>query len=221
MDKITFFEAKNFVRASIDELAEPSDMLVDEILDDRNLHLTVKHILPEAFNTIILNAPSNMLEGLNDLGALDCTINKGEIQYLSIEPDFQNEDDEFLRLASFRAHGSDVVVTDCVDEASPVGRMQLNKYVCGTPDNPVLVKVHGNHTNPSFRYYMPVNGSSQVDEFTFIKKAKELNDDDEAIDCPSMLKTAVLDYLVGLVLQTYGENDKASIFITRATDMLK
>lgn len=238
MKNITLEKALTFVRASIDELAQPSDMLVDEILDDRNLHLTVRHLLPEAYNEIAMSAPATMLEGIDC--SEDCEVSVDNDGVMTIHP---NSLDDFLRVASFRASHSDVVVTESVDEASPVGRMQLNKYVRGTHDAPVLVRIHGKGDTPEFKYYSCIKklaidvigpgiggtvvplgpGVSSWDgiaEFTYVRRAYELTSDTDYIECPDQLVNAVLDYLVGLVLQTYNEADKAALFIKRATDML-
>lgn len=218
MKNITLKDAVTFVRASIDELAEPSDMLVDEILDDRNLHLTVRHLLPEAFNEIVLTAPAHMLDGVDGKNKCSTVVNNAD-GVMSITTSI----DDFLRIASFKASNSDVVVIEAEDEGTPVGRMQLNKYVRGTYDAPVLVRMHGQGDSPSFKYYSCIKKNDAWDtiaEFKYIQRAKELDGDDDSIQCPDRLKNAVLDYLVGIVLQTYNEADKAQLFIKRATDML-
>ena len=57
-------EAIAFVRARLDEMAQvDSDMVVD-IVDDRNLNLTVENLLPEAIEDVHLAAPASLLEGL-------------------------------------------------------------------------------------------------------------------------------------------------------------
>lgn len=147
-------EIREFVRARIDELAaEESDMLLDEI-DDRNLNTTIDKSVEEAIAYIHRKAPASLMEGriLSHADLAGCvSLEDGVIDIDLINADL-NED--VLRLVSFKAGDSCIKLTQAVYEDSPRARMQLNPYVQGRPDDPVIVQMDDSADfKPHYRYY--------------------------------------------------------------------
>lgn len=200
-----------FVRSRMDEIAfNPGDM-IDASLDDRNLETTVEKLLPESAEAIILSAPAGMLEpeytysvGVQDsLPAVfdSAVLSSGALRMVV-------NDASFLRLVSFKASDSVIYVTEPVPYDSPEARMQQNPYVRGTKDEPTIVRRDLSNDKIELIYY---TASSRAFEFSYIGKP-ELSGSPATMFCPIQLETAVLNYLTGKVLETYGDQRSQSFY---------
>lgn len=151
-------DAYDFVRSRIDELSQTaSDMLLDSV-DDRNLEETVRQMLPEAIKRVVLDAPVQILEANSEFSGTAGTDSPGgDVETNVVDGVFHFAvvgGDPLLRLVYFRVEDSKVVLTASVPEDSPKGRMQLNDYVKGRPDAPVLVLLQSSDTPyPSYEYF--------------------------------------------------------------------
>ena len=175
--KLTIGEAREFVRARLDELAaQESDMLLSAI-DDRNLDNTVDTLLEEAVTYIHLAAPASLMEGpiLSEANFApgDLTVTD---RVVDIDTALADIDDDILRFISFQCGDSDIKLTRAFYEDSPEARMQLNKYIQGQPDSPALVRLDDSPDyRPHFKYYttdMCVDGIGRALRFVLRYFAK-------------------------------------------------
>lgn len=153
--KLTIGEAREFVRARLDELAaQESDMLLD-VIDDRNLDNTIDSLLEDAITYIHLAAPASLMEGPI---ITESNFAAGELSVLNrvldVDTALADIEDDILRLISFQCGDSDIKLTSAFYEDSPEARMQLNKYIQGQPDSPALVRLDDSpNYKPHYKYY--------------------------------------------------------------------
>ena len=216
MTEISVAEVIKGVRKNLDEIGlNESVMYNTEDTDNDSLDKTIKMTIAQAINEVHLAAPSYMLEGVSFRSSgLDYSeFDDGVLTFSFHEP--------FLRLVAMKAMDSRIVITDLIPEASAQGREQLNRYVRGTYQRPVLVMAAGRSAYPEFRYYSLKDGSfadnpeGAIDRFEYIPKQTFSEGATEYLISPD-LRMAVLDYLTGMVLAIFGEGDKAKYFFDKA-----
>ena len=211
-------EALLAVRKNLDEL-DPNEsmMYVPAGGDNASLDETIRRTLPEAINAVHAAAPVQLLEGRTDILYTDCPFDDDRkvLEVIFPEP--------LLRLVAFQAKDSEKVVTDVVPEASPEGHKQLNKYLRGRHDRPVLVELQGSHGRSHLYYYslaeaVPVGDSSQerVKQCLWIPQYMYAAAN-TSYDVSTALRDRIIDHLTGMVLAIFGETEKANYFITKAS----
>lgn len=159
MIPLTVAQACEWVRSRMDELAQDSSDMLGDAVDDRNLALTVRHHLMEAIESVELAAPVSMIEA-------DVYATQDDVDGLSVRDgvvEFGISITDFMRLVAFQAGDSDYVITLPIFEDTPKGRMQLNRFTRGVPDDPCLVALATSDRNcQRFRYYtttLPVDAA--------------------------------------------------------------
>lgn len=168
--KLTIGEAREFVRARLDELAaQESDMLLSAI-DDRNLDNTVDKLIEDAITYIHLAAPASLMEGPllteSNFAPGDLSVINGVVD---IDTALADIEDDILRFISFQCGDSDIKLTRAFYEDSPEARMQLNEHIQGQPDSPALVRLDDSPDyKPHFKYYttgLRLDGTGQLLRF--------------------------------------------------------
>lgn len=222
--KLYLTYAQEFVRARIDEISQTdSDMMLSSV-DDRNLNKTVEESIEEAIRYIHLNAPVQMLEPTYTL-ATDTEVPKSVYAYdvdNGVASISVSDSLNLLRLVYFKADDSNISITRTVPEDSPEGRMQLNEYVRGRSDSPVLVVLQGSDTyHPQYKYY---STTMSEEEFSFdcgVYEVPEGDSDSSGVYyvISPRLELAVLNHLTAMVLQTYG-SQAAQYYFQLATSYL-
>jgi len=217
MKQLSVADAIAAVRKNLDEIGlNESIMYTEESTDNDSLDGTIRRTLPEAINLVNKTAPVTLLEGVDyKSGPFEgATIDNGSLVF-SFTADY-------LRLVAFQAADSPIVLTDVLDEASPEGRKQTNKFIRGTYDRPRLVGEQGARGTYTFRYYSLKDGAAYqsnpvraIRRFSFVKE-QFYNDSAASYPVPDALRQNILDELTALVLAIYGENDKANYFADKA-----
>lgn len=211
MAMVTIGEAVQFVRTRLDEVAaDSSDNLAAEI-DDTNLELTVERLLPESVEYVHRTAPRELVapvaETLTDLttgvtAEFLASDNSVDITFASSL--------HVMRILSFRAWDSPYVVTQPVDEDSPVGRMQQDRWVHGRPDSPVLVlRAEARNGNPHLRYHSLSAAEREEGQKAFSMDYvpyPEIVTEGTAsgYETSDALRASVLNDLTGRVMTVYG-----------------
>lgn len=222
--KLYLSNAIEFVRARMDELSYSNDDMILPADDDRNFDNTVEKLLPEAAEFVCRVAPARLLEPQGEItvsapGASASGILSSELKTdgsIAVTIDL---DSGFLRMVSFKANDSDVFVTEPVPFDGQKARMQMNPYIRGTYDDPVVVE----RKTPRRLHlsYYSVRDAGAAPGFTIekIDKPSYTNESDgKSIFCPDFLALAVLNRLTGMVLETYGSAQPAQAFYQKSAN---
>lgn len=215
------------VRTRLDELsAEETDMMLSSA-DDRNLETTIEELMPEAIKSVHLSAPLSLLRGKtidNSEHLLDAIIVKqDEADSSVLVIDFRGTSEEILRLISANIMNNKVTVFEAYSEDSIWGKMQQNKYLRGTPAHPFIIETSESEGySPVYRYYSLPTKDAIADiayKLTYFPAPEKSADNKYFIS--DKLYLSVVNYLTGLVLQTYEKTELAQIYFTRATDAMQ
>lgn len=230
--KLNISEAIAFVRARLDEIAQSdSDMIVNEV-DDRNLNETVERLLPEAVEEVHRAAPASLLEGFI-FSSSDVVFSTSTSDGV-IDIDFRNYDAEAgafsaLRMVWFKCE--DGILTSAeFPEDSPEGRIQLNKYVQGQPDEPVVIRQADSEIGTDnseisllhYKYYTTklTQPTFQISMLPYPAMWQDYAGDnpvgEKYITVSVQLKTQILRLLTAKVLMAYGEIQRAQAFLKQA-----
>lgn len=211
MVTITPSDAVTLVRKNLDEQEINASAMYStgspDTTDNDSLDNIIKKTLPEAINAVHLKAPHDLLEG-TDATLTGVTISNNIVTFTAGAP--------MLRLVSFKAVDSDVVLGEWTPEYSPKGREQLNQYIRGTYDDPTLVKLEG---KDQYRYYTiksstaetyELNPAGTISECKFVPQ-HSYSAGAVSYTVSSLLKDAAIKHLTGMVLAIYGDQ-KAQYF---------
>ena len=220
--KLYLSKAIEFVRARMDELSFDNDDMIVPAEDDRNFDVTVEKLLPEAAEFVCRAAPADLLEPQGEIsvaapgepadGVLSSELRSDGSIAVTIDLD-----GGFLRLVSFKADDSPVFVTAAVPHDGPEARMQSNPYARGTWDDPVLVerktprRLHLAYHSVRDLGAAPGFVIEKIDKPSYSQDA-----DGKSVFSPDFLANAVLNRLVGMVLETYGSAQLAQAFYQKS-----
>ena len=217
MTTITPSEAIEAVRKNLDEQEINAAALYPtgspDTSDNDSLDSIIRKTLPEAINAVQAEAPLALIEGVagSPTGA----------SFSNNVLAFSFTTAQILRLVAFQSVDSAVVLGEWTPEYSPEGRKQLDTYVRGTYDDPVLVKIQGKQ---QFRYYtvLPATATtyasapaSAVARFDYVP-LQTYAAAAVSYSVADLLKESALLHLTGMVLAIYGEADKAQYFFNKA-----
>jgi len=205
MTTITPAAAVVLVRKNLDEL-DPNGSVMYSGEDNTSLDNIIKRMLPEAINMVHLAAPIQMLEGKQGTIS-NPSVTDGVLSFST---------NNFLRLVSFKASDSDIVITDPIPEASPEGRKQLNPYIRGRYDRPRLVRLQA---QDSFRYYSLKEATTASDAVSVFLVVEEqtYNADAANYEISYRLRQNIIDCLTAKVMETYNDQ-RAQSFYQKAND---
>ena len=208
-------EAVAFVRARLDEIAQSDSDMVGDTVDDRNLDSTVEKLLPDAIEDVHLVAPASLLEGHVFSSGGTVPFSHAQAQDGVIDVDFRDQDPGFdvLRLVWFKC--SDGILTSTTfPEDSPEGRIQLNKYIQGQPDEPVIVRqADSTDFRPHYKYYTTKETEASFGISVFPVPKKETDTTGKYFFVSAQLKTTTLNRLTAKVLIAYGDTQRAQAFM--------
>lgn len=223
MVTLTPATAITLVRKNLDEAGlNESIMYTDENNDNLSLDDIIKKNLPEAINAVHLVAPISLLEGVEY--SFSRTQTKPEGEKISISTDgvitfSPAKNSKFLRLVAFKAVDSPIVITDVIPEASAEGRKQLNAAIRGRYDRPRLVRLQGETTPPTFKYYSLKEGTDDslilavdaISVFSFIRE-QFYDSQSPGYDISRYLRQNIIDRLTAMVMETYADTRAQSFY---------
>ena len=238
MIQVTTSDAIARVRKNIDEVLPNASAMYIPTGDENNENLSlddiIKKNLPEAINAVHLDAPATVLvgkglstsTGSSDFVDDEVTVDDDGVMVFEIEP----TDGLPLRVVQFKAVDSPIVVTSVLDEATPEGRKQLNKYIRGRSDRPRLVRMQDSPY--VFKYYSLTAESvatykagetdyekpkTYISLMTYLPRADYgASSTQYNIDSTRILQN-IYDCLTGMVLETYAQPEKAKVFYDRSS----
>lgn len=206
----------------MDELSFDNDDMISPAEDDRNLDTTIEKLLPEAAEFVYRAAPASLLEPEDSIVADSPDVESAALKEdgsIAVTIDL---DGGFLRLVSFKADDSDIYVSEPVPFDGPAARMQANLYVRGTYDAPVLVE-RKTPRKLNLTYYSVRDEGAGMPGFVIYKINKPsyaVGADGKSIFCPDFLGPAVLNRLVGMVLEAYKEVQLAQTFYQKSANYI-
>lgn len=222
MKRLYIEDAVNAVRVKMDELAQRDSDMFTIVPDDRNLSNTIEKLIQEAIETVHLSAPASLVEGISkDINNCSYTYDNNTSAEIKIE------DTPLLRLVSLQGSNSDIALFYAISESSILGRLQKNKYLCGTYKAPVLIETAaGAEHKPIYRYYGRKEGeTSENFKLIYIPYEDKPNTDEEEglayYQVCTELYNTIISYLTGLVLMVYGEADKAKFYFDKTKSELE
>lgn len=203
-------KAHTYVLQVLDELKGLEGMLETDELDTMKL---VKGFIVQAIVKAHKDAPAYLVDGNIATQGEDfaVTVTDGVANIVMLQ--------ESARLASLKASDSPVVVSDYATEDSPIGRMQNNRYVRGTWDDPRLIikRAWADMRRPEYLYY-----SVKDDPVTFtLEYVPYPLEDSEEFEIADKLEYAVLNLLAAMVLNALSYADKANIYMAKYQEYLQ
>lgn len=208
MTTITPSDALPLVRKNLDEIEfNPSVMYAADTTDNSSLDTVIQKTLPEAINIVNLAAPLSHLEGEDLSGAVSIS---GSVAAITLN-------DEPIRILAVKAEDSDVVISEerILLAGSIEALKQGSQYARGTYDDPEIVMA----SLDSLIYYGIRNatGTTVTTVFDIFKgiKRKYYSSNSDSYSVSSRLYWPIVDHLTGMVLQIYGETEKAGQFLMR------
>lgn len=215
MYPLTVKGAFAYVRRALDELttAEEIGLIVNP--DSIDLHQLVEGCMVESAVRAYASAPTSALEGEIAVQDEDYTIetDEGVVTITMKTP--------VSRILSVKCADSNTIVSDLVLENSAEGRKQLNKFICGTYDDPrvVLLKEWAGDHMPRMRYYTTTLSEDEV-EFN-IEYLPYPSLEEGVVKIAARLEYAVLNLIVASVLDSFKELDAAERFRTKAKEYME
>lgn len=187
------------VRKKLDEVNanEFEEGYSDE--EGSNTDSLIKSCIPEAYRLTILAAPQSMVEG-HPYDGHELSINDDLVGTVSLPEDF-------LRLVNVRLSSWISSCSDVITEDEPTYRMQSNKWVCGSPKNPVVAVVD-TESGKKLELYKAASKEDKVRVFSYLPVVNA----DGNIDIPNQLEGSFIYYTAGLVLASYREDNAEDCF---------
>ncbi len=206
MATITPSEAISLVRKALDELEPNWSEMYEEGNDNSNLDDTIKRSLPEAINAVCKAAPVTLLEG-EDTTIVDASTPAAGEELRTPSFNVSGAAGPILRLVAFRYGDTDQVVTAFTEEASVEGRKQLNPYIRGTYDKPVLVRKQD--ARNTFVYYStkePLEpGTAALPQVFTVIYEQKYTSGALSYFIPAELRQNIIDQLTAMVLENYAD----------------
>ena len=225
MISLSLDRAHSYILQVLDELKNTEDMAMLAETEELDTRKMAEGFIIEAVLKAHNDAPANMIDGklgieeprkeeeIRDDVTYDYKVsiedNVAEIVFLQ----------KSARLANIKASDSYVVVTDAIWEDQPIARMQNNKFVRGTYDDPRLIVKQGweNNFKPEYMYYSVKSPSAtfRIEYYPY----PELVADSVLI--ADRLEYAVLNLLASMVLDALALSDKAAIYKNKYVEYLQ
>lgn len=216
MIDLSLDHAHKYLLQVLDELKnlEGGDMLVEaDELD--TMKLTEGYIVEAALKAH-KDAPAHIVEGLVGVRDTDYSVEyEDDDANVAIIKMLQPT----ARLASLKASDSHVVMVDPIAEDTPIARMQHNKYVRGTYDDPRLIvkSVWEQAYCPEYAYYS-VKSQNATFKVEYVPYPELMGD---TVQISSKLEYAVLTLLVTMVLDALSYSEKANIYRAKYQEYLQ
>lgn len=219
-------KAHTYILQVLDELkgVEDTGMLETDELDTMKL---VRGFIVEAIVKAHKDAPAYLLDGVDAKQKpypvegeqekddadydFEVTVTDGVAKIVMLQ--------ESARLASLKASDSPVVVSDYATEDSSIGRMQNNRYVRGTWDDPrvIITRAWADMRKPEYLYYS-VRSEKPVFRLEYVPYPAE---ESESFDVADKLEYAVLNLLASMVLNALSYADKGNIYLAKYQEYLQ
>lgn len=194
MKTFTINEIVNAVRVKLDEIGLNESEMMDAEADNVNLDTVIKSCVSEAYRMVSLLADVSMIEGKDGSGS-SLEIGSDLVGVVQLPSDF-------IRLVGIRLSSWASAKSSAIPEDSPEYRMQSNKWVCGTPKNPVVALVNGK-SGRELELYKAISTSDTLRSFTYVASIAE---NAESVGISDQLSDAFIYFVAGLTMVTFRED---------------
>ncbi len=215
-----------WVRNQIDEIQqEGDDLLTSFEKEDRNIDKVIEDHVCESVDFVNLIAPRGLFVIEEDVAIektekdfnIVCLDNEDIDKVYEITLSLSNGD-YFNRFLSFVANDSSIALSNAHVEDSVVARMQLNKYIRGRKDSPVLIEVLSNESTYKARYYTTkLNKKDFKFKFYYVPRCSIK---DKSVKISSELKEAILYHITHLVMVSYSNTQLSEVFYNKVKESL-
>lgn len=200
MLRVAVNELVKEVRITLDENAEQGAYLQGNA-DNLELDEIIRSKLPEAARYVTEQSPLEQLEPI-EMPA-EVTVAEGG-GFIALPEDF-------LRLVSLKMEGWNRSVTLLAGEDSDIGIMQRNRFVRGTRTKPVGVLIHDPYGNKTIEYF---GKADRVEKALYMPEPKIVKEEGtDVLPISRLLRKDIVRRTAGLVLQSRGEAELASVFL--------
>ena len=211
MATLSLTRAHDYVLQVLDEMVSSDETpMLNGSEDFDTLKLTEGYLL-EAIIKAHKDAPSFLVDGVVGKEGEDYDVDweekVGHLKMLN----------NVLRVVSVKAEDSPVIVSDYSTEDSPIGRMQGNKHVRGTYDDPRLIvkKVWNTDRQPEFYYYTAKEASTTL-QVEYIPYPEDI----ATAFIADKLEFAILNLVASMVLDALSLHDKAVLYKNKYQEYL-
>ena len=209
MKNLLFSDIDSFVRSKLDELSDDSGFVSSDNID-------IVRIIRESAVNVIRNvhlmAPNVLLDGVT-YGSQNITLYNGKDNMYWFEVP-----DNFMRLVSLKTNDWDRPVQTLISEDSVEYRRQRNKYLRGTPRNPVAAIRHGVGNKRIIELYtITPDVTARIYDFSFVP---EITSDPTGIGICPKLRQACLYSITAEVMRCLNETQRAQMYDALAAQSL-
>ncbi|MBD5243662.1 MAG: hypothetical protein HDS60_06220 [Barnesiella sp.] len=200
------------VRIAIDENKTSEQLIADEDIDTLSLNDIVRSKIVEAVRRVESMAPVHLLEEGHLFG--------DAIHWGTHESGWVLLPDDFMRLIAFRMSDWERTVYTAISVNDPLYAKQSSRYkgIRGNVQKPVCAIVN-RAEGKALEFYSCNSKDAFVSRGSYIPYPRI--DEDDGIDICEKCYTAVVYTIASLVLTTYGEADKSSVFTELAKSILQ
>lgn len=200
MKVFTINEIVDAVRVKLDEIGLNESEMMDEDADNANLDTVIRSCISEAYKMVSLMADVAMIEGKDNSNA-SLTIDSNLVGKVAVPSDF-------IRLVGVRLSSWSSSKSTAVSEDSPEYRMQSNKWVCGSPSQPVVALVNGKNGR-ALELYKASSTGDTLRSFVYVPSVP---DSATSIEISEQLSSAFIYFVAGLTMVTFREDVAEEFF---------
>lgn len=200
MKKYTIDNIVSLVRVKLDEIGLNESEMSGNDEDNKNLDTVIKSCISEAYKMVYLMADVTMIEGKDNSGA-SLAIDSNLVGRVSVPSDF-------IRLVGIRLSSWSSSKSTAVPEDSPEYRMQSNRWICGSPSQPVVALVNGNNGRVLELYKANSTGDT-LKSFVYVPS---VSDSATSIEMSEQLSGAFIYFVAGLTMVTFREDVADNFF---------
>ena len=200
------------VRIAIDENKTSEQLIADEDIDTLSLNEIIRSKIVEAVRRVETTAPVYLLEEGHIFG--------DAVHWGSLESGWVLLPDDFMRLIAFRMSDWERTVYAAISVDDPLYAKQSSRFkgIRGNVQKPVCAIVN-RAEGKALEFYSCNSEDAYVSRGSYIPYPHI--DEDDGIDICEKCYTAVVYTIASLVLTTYGEADKSSVFTELAKSILQ
>lgn len=201
------------VRIAIDQNMTSEQLIVTGDIETLSLEDIIRSKVVEAVRRVESVAPVRFLEAGHNFG--------DAVYWGELESGWVLLPEDFMRLISFRMSDWERTVYAAISVSDPKYAKQSSRYkgIRGNPQKPVCA-IANRAEGRALEFYSCKSKDAYVARATYVPYPS-IDEETDSIDISEKCFTAVVYTVAALVLNTYGEADKASAMVELAKSILQ